>query len=247
MSPPGKGTSRIALRACALGALAAVAIAGCGGGSSSSTGHPATTGGPATTGHPATTGGPATTSHPATTPGSTPGPESLVSRLPPISAFRQLHPLGLPSVIRSPIQWTGRGGLPGTPGQADAARLTRLGFIAGVRELLGSEQRSVSEVSATVEQFRTAAAARSELAYRSTQARAIGSSPGYTFSPLHPPGIPGAVGYAIRQPGTASDVIMFAAGPYFYLIESLVPTGSPSPVTLAQLEAAAAGWYRRVS
>lgn len=224
MNPPRRRLSRSAPAACVL-ALAAVALAGCGGGSSTSS----------------------ATTHAATTGGSTPGPESLVSHLPPTTAFPQVHPTGLPQVISSPMQWAARGGLPGTPGQRAGARLTKLGFVAGLRELLGSEQRSVSEVDASVEQFRTAAGARSELAYRLAQARATGHSPGYSFARVAANGIPGAFGYAIRQPGTSSDAIIFAAGAYFYLMQSVVPAGSPDPVTLRQLETGAAAWYRRVT
>src|SRR5579884_2069778 len=88
------------------------------------------------------------------------GPQALVDHLPPITQFRQLHPIEFPNLINSAEVWTASGGLPGTPGQTDANRLTRLGFVSGVRELLGSEQTSSAEVGVEVEQFRTAAAAR---------------------------------------------------------------------------------------
>ncbi len=226
MNPLRPGSSRTARRACAcalVGGLAA-ALGGCGSGSS-------------------------TAARPATAPGagSASASQSLVSHLPPTTPFPQVQPLAPPAVIASPSQWTADGGLPGTPGRRNAERLTKLGFLGGVRERMGSEQRSVSEINAAVERFRTAAAARAELGYRFDQARATGSSPGRSFSQLAIAGIPGARAYAIRQPGSSSDAIAFAAGPYFYLMQSQVPAGSPNPVTLRQLETGASAWYRRAT
>lgn len=149
-------------------------------------------------------------------------------------------------MIVSPGVWVASGGLPGTPGQADAVRLTQLGFVAGVQEELASDQPTVAEVDARVEQFHSASAAGSELGYRFAQARITGRTPGYTFAHFAVSGVPGAVGYSIKQPSTTRDAVAFANGPYFYLMESVLPAGSEKAVTPRQLSAEAAAWYRHL-
>lgn len=174
------------------------------------------------------------------------GPQALLDHLPPINQFPNLHPISFPSVINSPGVWVATGGVPGTPGEADAARLERLGFVAAVLEELSTSSTTVAEVDAQVEQFHSASAATSELDYRFAQARGTGLSPGYTFGRFPVSGVPGAIGYAIKQPASSSDAVAFASGPYFYLMQSLIPSTSPNAVTPRQLSAEAAAWYQHL-
>lgn len=218
---PGSGWIRKLAPPC-LSVLIVVALSGCGG---SAKPHTATSSSP---------GGVVT------------GPQSLIDHLPPITQFPQLNPIEEPNVISSAAVWVASGGLPGTPGQADAARLMKLGFLAAVRETLGSEQTNPGEVGIEVEQFRAASGARSELAYRFGQAKATGQSPGYTFGRFGVGGVPGAVGYSVDQPGTSSDAVAFADGKYFYSMQSILPARAPGAVTPRQLKIEAAGWYRHL-
>lgn len=174
------------------------------------------------------------------------GPQALVDHLPPINQFPRLHPISAPNVISSPQTWVASLGLPGTPGQADAARLGRLGFVAGVQEELGSDEPSAAEVDAVVEEFRTGHAADAEFRARLGAVRSTGRSPGYKFGRFSVTGVPGAVGYSIAQPGSLSDAVAFAAGPYFYLIESILPSGSQGVITAHQLATESAAWYRHL-
>jgi hypothetical protein len=174
------------------------------------------------------------------------GPLTLVDHLPPINQFPLLHPISQPTVISSPSVWVSSGGLPGTPGQAEASRLSRIGFVAGVHEELGSNAPAVAEVDVQVEQFHSASAADKELSYRVGQARATGRSPGYKFTRFTVPGVPGATGYSIKQAATSSDTVVFASGTDFYLLQSVLPTGAGRVVTPQKLAADANAWYRHL-
>jgi hypothetical protein len=121
-----------------------------------------------------------------------------------------------------------------------------LGFVAGVQEQLASYGNPAGEVDAQVEQFRTTSSANSEFRYRLAQARSSGRSPGYTFSRFAVGGVPGAAGYSVKQAAGLSDAVAFAAGPYFYLMQSMLPTGSAAVVTAAQMRAEAVAWYRHL-
>lgn len=177
--------------------------------------------------------------------GAVSGPQSLLDHLPPINEFPLLRPISAPNVVVSPGVWVANLGLPGTPGQAEAARLARLGFVSAVEEQLGSDQ-PVAEVDAEVEQFRTTGAANTELRDRFATARSTGQSPGYSFGRFRVTGVPGGLGYAIDQPANTTDAVVFAAGPYFYLIQSIIPTASPRVVGPQQLNAEAGAWYRHL-
>lgn len=174
------------------------------------------------------------------------GPQTLIDRLPPTAQFPRLHPISQPNLITSPIVWVASGGIPGTPGQRDAARLRRMGFVAAVQEELGSDPPVTAEVDIQVEQFRGSGAATAERAYRLSQARSTGRSPGYKFKRFAVAGVPGAVGYSIKQAATTTDAVVFAAGTDFYLLQSVLPAPSGRIVTERQLSIEAAAWYRHL-
>src|SRR5579859_4821830 len=175
------------------------------------------------------------------------GPQTLVDRLPPIDQFPRLRPISQPNVITSPSVWVASNGIPGIPGRADASRLAAMGFLGAVGEELGSNLPQVTaEVDAQVEQFRGAAAADTELSYRLSQARELGHSPGYTFGRFAVAGVPGAVGYSIKQGAGVSDAVAFTSATAFYLLQSVLPVGSGNIVTNQQLAREAASWYRHL-
>jgi hypothetical protein len=124
------------------------------------------------------------------------------------------------------------------PGQRAnlTARLQRLGFVAGVREDLRGPD-GLAGLS-TVEQFRTLSGARGELA-AVVPALAGAGAKRFTVA-----GVPDAMGYDTA--GTGANVV-FAKGPYFYLVGAQeLPSGTPGGPTPATLAAAARSLYRRV-
>lgn len=124
----------------------------------------------------------------------------------------------------------------------DQPRLTRLGFIRGVREDLTEGGASgLSEVA----QFPSDQAARAELAGEIAEDKAGSGGPYKAFAV---PGIPDAHGFGLIAGGSGGVNIAFVKGPYFYLVGQEVGpgTGAVSSNT-ANLIAAAEHLYRRVS
>jgi hypothetical protein len=125
---------------------------------------------------------------------------------------------------------------------ADEARLTRLGFIRGVRENLSDG--GTAGLSA-VEQFPSAKAATAELAAELVGFRSGSGGPYKAFAV---PGIPGADGFSLISGGQGGINIAFAKGPYYYLVGQEVGPGPSSvPSDMANLIAAAQHLYHRVS
>jgi hypothetical protein len=140
-----------------------------------------------------------------------------------------------PSVNHTVRAWVAQTKNPSVPIASETKRLTRLGFIAGATEdLTGPNRRDGLSL---VEQFKTPAGARSELANELKVFKA--TVPGY--QPFAVPGIPGAFGYAAQGPGLN---IAFAAGDYYYLVGEFVPAVSAS--SEATLRAAAKRLYQHV-
>jgi hypothetical protein len=123
----------------------------------------------------------------------------------------------------------------------DYARLTRLGFIRGVRENLS--QGATSGLS-EVEQFRSAKAASAERAAEIAEDK---SGRGGPYKAFIVPGIPGARGFTLIQGGQGGVNIAFVKGSYYYLVgQELAPSESIN-AAIASLTAAAQHLYRRVS
>jgi hypothetical protein len=132
--------------------------------------------------------------------------------------------------------WVVENRFPTAQRAAASARLRRVGFVAGVREdLVGPH--GLAGLS-TVEEFRSSAGARGELA---NVVRGLVRSGVARFAV---PGVPGAAGFA--APGTAFD-IAFADGSYCYLIGAQAfRAGTPGGPTRAALVVASQRLYRRV-
>jgi len=141
-------------------------------------------------------------------------------------------------VYRTAAQWAAFGSDPKT----EATRLQKLGFVAAGFEHLAATKLSHRDAVSVVEQFRTAAAARAELA-NAVATYANGGK--LVVSHFAVPGIPGATGlYAHRPDGAGYDVV-FADGAFFYDVGAYSPDPKEPP-TSAQIAAAAAKVYRRV-
>ena len=146
-------------------------------------------------------------------------------------------PAATPSPIRNVNEWLAAQG--GGTTAADAARLRRLHFVAGLREdLVGSGQGMPAGLS-LVEQFSSSAAAASELT-------AVANMPVPGQKPFAVSGIPGAHGFGGSAEGQGGYNVAWADGPYFYLVGAGYGPGTANPPTTAQVIAAAHALYRRV-
>jgi hypothetical protein len=185
----------------------------------------------------------------------------------PLSA-RVLAPSVLPSFavtrnpapIRNASAWSTVEKSPSLLGDGD--RLRALGFVGGVAEQLhaqatssaqaASDAQAASSAQATsiVEQFRSSAGARRELAYQYAQlhgqpgakgAKGEKGEKGEKVSTFSVPGIPGARGFRVTGGANAGLNILFAVGPYYYAVGAGSPGDAHGTPSQGQLSAAA-GW-----
>jgi hypothetical protein len=149
-----------------------------------------------------------------------------------------------PIVVTNPQTWVGVEELKPAQGAILAARLRRLGFVGAAREDLSWAKVTAGAPSppaaalSVVEQFSSAAAARTELA-----AELPSLQPG---TPITVPGVPGARGYDSSANGSEYANIVFAAGPYLYLVGAEWQTGLAAGPSPAGMIAAVQHLYRRV-
>ncbi len=96
-------------------------------------------------------------------------PAHLPQRVLPASALHGFITTQRPEVMRSAQTWAVRAERSTSPSR-EAARLERLGFVAGVREQLHGRFPLAAEAVSVVERYRTPAGARGELAYQRAMA-----------------------------------------------------------------------------
>jgi hypothetical protein len=179
--------------------------------------------------------------------GSLPGPSiatpvAAVQPLPltqgvlPASALHGFIITQRPTTVRSAQTWAARVEHATTPAR-EAARLERLGFVAGVREQLHGRFQLAAQAVSVVERYRTPAGARAELAYQRTMAETRWAVEHVT--PLHGIAIPGAVGWIARGPHIAAVNVMFRVGRAFYIVGSGAAPGTRGAPTAGQMIGAA--------
>jgi hypothetical protein len=213
------------LRAVPVGAvLVTIALSGCGSSGTSST---QTT----TTAATVSGGGSAGGTLPPGTPAALRGVHGGVLRTGDLAGF---VPRGYRPPSTSAQSWVAE--YPPALRAPEAARLKASGFVAGISEQLAPTQGGGEAIS-VVEQFRSAKAAKGEVAAQLGQARGRGE----TAFPVT--GIPGARGWGVGTP-TPDANIAFAVGPYYYLV-GFGSSGVGAP-THAQLTIAAQRLYGRV-
>ncbi len=137
--------------------------------------------------------------------------------------------------------WVHEEELPGAQQAAETARLQGLGLIAAIREHLSPANGSAAEALSIVEQFRSPAAAGTELAFEVRN----GMGPGAREFAV--PSIPGARGFGGSSSKSSGINVAFAKGAYYYLVGAGWPAGTPAAPTRAALIAAALSLYDRVS
>jgi hypothetical protein len=124
----------------------------------------------------------------------------------------------------------------------EAAFLSHLGFIAGVREDLLATSGDGSGLS-TVEEFRSAVGARTELA--AVVKSFLASVPGSAVFTV--PGVPGARGFALSHPGLVGVNVGFVTGRYCYLVGAGGSPRTPGAPKRAAVIAGARHLYHRVT
>jgi hypothetical protein len=173
--------------------------------------------------------------------GATPLP--LSARLIQAGEFAGYVPEPSPKAYRSARSWdTLDTGL--TPGQvsADIARLDREGFKEVLVEYLDRAPGKQNGVS-WVMQLGSSAAARAELTASLAEYRTQNPA---TFSTYSIPGIAAARGYRVSGNGFIGENVIFADGPFLYLVGEGWTAGRKNAPTRADLVAAVTKLYARV-
>ncbi len=176
----------------------------------------------------------------------------LTGRLLRASDFRGYHLLQPPTVVRSPREWETTVGTATFPLRTgafplhQAARLTRLGFIAATYETLAAEQRSSAEVTSSVEQFSSGAAARQELAQFHALSSAGTARSGLRLGSFPVGGLPRALGVRAQGPFSSKEIVAFVKGPFYYQVGVVVPRGGGTAPSRETLIKACSSLYRRV-
>ena len=163
-------------------------------------------------------------------------PLPLTQEVLPASALHGFITTQRPTTVRSAHTWAARVERSITPVR-EAARLERLGFVAGVRQQLHGRFPVAAEAVSVVERYRTLAGARAELAYQRAMAEAGWADEHVT--PLTGIAVPGAVGWIARAPHIAAVNIMFSAGRDFYIVGSGAAPGTHGAPTAGQMIGAA--------
>ncbi len=163
-------------------------------------------------------------------------PLPLTQRVLPDSALHGFITTQRPTAVHSAQTWAARVERSTTPAR-EAARLERLGFVAGIREQLHGRFPLAAEAVSVVERYRTIAGARAELAYQRATAESGWADEHVTL--LRGIAIPGAVGWIARSPHLAAVNIMFSVGREFYVVGSGAAPGTRGAPTAGQMIGAA--------
>ena len=171
-------------------------------------------------------------------------PLSLAGRVMRVGEFPGFVPKQRPSALTDVAAWNK---VAPSGGVDVRARLTREGFIAGVREdLTWTKGNDRGALSAAV-RLGSAKAARAEIAH---QLRDFAAEPGkrgvLTYRRFAVPGIPGAFGFTKTAKDGAGHNIIWADGPFTYHVGVGWGAQVTDKPTQAQLIAAARTLYLRV-
>jgi hypothetical protein len=129
-----------------------------------------------------------------------------------------------------------------------SAQITRLGhegFKMVVAEYLDRGSMRQHGIS-WVMQLGSPASARAELAATFNEYKAQNVASGGSFSAYSVPGITGARGYHVAGNGQMGENVIFADGPFLYLVGEGWSAGDKNPPTRAELVAGVRKLYQRV-
>jgi hypothetical protein len=150
-----------------------------------------------------------------------------------------------PAEIQGATQWAAIAEQ--SPSVTEAARLQKLGFVAGVQERLHGLLPVQAEAISRAEQFRTSAGARAELAAQYHQAQNDARMTGAKVKLSPVAGIPGALAWTATGSHMTGVNVSFAVGSYYYLVGSGFPTGTNGAPGQVQMSQAAQSIYLTIS
>jgi hypothetical protein len=143
-----------------------------------------------------------------------------------------------PTIVRSPALWATTVEKSSTPA-GETQRLRELGFVSGIDEHLFGRYPVTADALSLAEQYRSSASARAELVYQYTQARSSARTSGGTFTPFSVTGLPGARGWEASSGNSVGLNVIFASGPFYYVVGAGFPRHAPFAPTRARITAAA--------
>jgi hypothetical protein len=172
-----------------------------------------------------------------------PKPLPLRARIIKQGDFAGFRPESKKQSFKTAKAWvTGGPHVPSTQTSAEIARLRREGFVAVLSEFLDRGSVRGNGLS-WVMQLGSAPSARAELRVDLTENKA---QSGGSFSAFSVPAIPGARGYRVSGGGSVGENVLFADGPFLYLIGQGWSSGDKNPPTRGGLIKAVTTLYRRV-
>jgi hypothetical protein len=144
-------------------------------------------------------------------------PAPLTERVLARDTFSGFTQAARPVVIHSAARWAA------TAEQSldtvgETARLQRLGFVGGINEQQYARAPLNAVAMSTVEQFKSPAGARSELATEHAQAVSAARANGSAVTAFRVSGIPGAVAWSTRDAQTTATNVAFSYGNYEYAV-----------------------------
>jgi hypothetical protein len=146
---------------------------------------------------------------------------------------------------KTPQQWESGSSDTTAQSATDIARLRKEGFVAVVARQLGTPAQEPWGGLSWVMQLGSPKEALSELAADVEEEKSTTKSPD-TYQPFQVSGIPNARGYRLGGGSGTGYNVVFADGPFLYLL-GFGWSGKPrNPPTQAQLIAAATKQYKRV-
>jgi hypothetical protein len=143
-----------------------------------------------------------------------------------------------PVAVKGAAAFVASEGGPPAQRSAEVARLTKLGFIAAVREPLVSPGNGNLAGLSLVVQFASSASAKADLAHESTT-----NGPWKYFTVA---GIPGARGFESIQSAGGGRNVGFTDGPFYYLVGAGWSGSASNGVPRSQVISTALALYRRV-
>jgi hypothetical protein len=129
---------------------------------------------------------------------------------------------------------------------AKIARLQREGFRAILIRQLGTRQQEPFAGLSWAMQLGSAASARAEIVANVRNAKATAKPPKSTYAAFSVVTIPDAHGYHVSDSGGSGDNVVFADGPFVYLVGIGSAGTTRTGPTRAQLIAAAKRLYKRI-
>jgi hypothetical protein len=171
-----------------------------------------------------------------------PKPLPLRDRLIKPGEFAGFRPQSRTHLFKTAKAWVLSGPHPSaSQTAAEITRLQREGFVAVLSEFLDRGSERGNGLS-WVLQLGSGASARRELNASVSENEAAS---GGSFSAFAVPAIPGARGFRVSGGGVLGENVLFADGPFLYLVGQGWSSADPHPPTRAGLIAAATTLYRR--